>query len=142
MPVPAGSGMPGSIARRPRPAWALWAWWLRVRWKSLHEQLLAMSAHLHVGGGGDQHPQRVLTDRPVGALLPRCDFQVFQTAPGEFAERLERFGREVGVGPVGERGFQGRSWFLGRAVGRLTFARPRVDVALVGREAGQFPARL
>ena len=39
MPVPAGSGIPGSIEGRPRPAWATPARRSCERVKSLHEQL-------------------------------------------------------------------------------------------------------
>src|SRR5580704_5706636 len=112
IPVPAGSGCPGSIAGSPRPAAATPR---RSRWarlKSLQEQPSGMSAHLgfvgwvvagtsahlQVWGGGDQHAQRVLTQRAVGAVLPFGGHPTVEARFGEGGDALPRFGRERGFG--------------------------------------------
>src|SRR3954463_7236791 len=60
-PVPAGAGMPGSIAGSPLPARAAAA---RMSWeREKSRQQSAMSAGLEVGGGGHEVPQRVLAHR-------------------------------------------------------------------------------
>src|SRR5882757_9963908 len=89
-PVPAGSGIPGSIAGRPRPASAaaLRNSWERVK-SSQHPWLIGLpSASLEeqVGADADQLQQGVLAHRPVRASLPTGGDQAFG-ALGE-AEQL------------------------------------------------------
>src|SRR5215210_7276261 len=88
-PVPAGTGIPGSIPRRPRPAWAFE--------KSSQWQAMS-SARLVVGAGADELAQGVLA---LG-VQPRR------------AVRRDRPAREVG-----ERGRAGRgqSWIAPERAG-------------------------
>src|SRR5204863_3350532 len=65
-PVPAGVGIPGSIAGSPWPARAAAARRIWDREKSLQQSV--MSAGLVVGGGGDELAERVLSHRPVWRL--------------------------------------------------------------------------
>src|SRR4051794_7268347 len=70
-PVPAGVGIPGSIAGSPWPARAAAARKIWEREKSLQQSALAsMSGGLVVGGGRDQLAQRVLPHRAIRGLLP------------------------------------------------------------------------
>ena len=100
-----------------------------------------LSAHLHVGGGCDQHAQRVLADRPVRALFPlrrvavqaecreraRCDAAIPRRAAG-CPSRPSRSPSPASRPPSG------------RSPSRLR--RPRVRIGLVRHIVGQFPARL
>src|SRR5204863_3535993 len=70
-PVPAGVGIPGSIAGSPWPARAAAERRSWEREKSLQQLASAgMSGGLVVGAGGDQLAERVLPHGPVGGLLP------------------------------------------------------------------------
>src|ERR1700759_2947953 len=80
-PVPAGSGIPGSIAGRPRPASAAAprSSWARVK-SSQHRWLIGLpSASLEeqVGADADQLQQRVLAQAAVAGLLPVGGDQAF-----------------------------------------------------------------
>src|SRR5580704_3435751 len=99
------------------------------------------SAYLHVGGGGDQHSQRVLADRPEGALLPGGGVAA-QTRFREGGDSLLGFGRQSRVGPISQRACERRGGSLIRVIGGRAFGRPWVRVVLRRDVVGDFPPRL
>ena len=127
-PVPAGSGIPGSIAGSPRPASAAPARsiWARVKSRQ-HSWLiasLALSLQDDVGADADQLQQRVLAQRPVGALLPAGGDLGFAAA-GEIEQLGAVFGAQFRAGPGGERPRQRFFGGLGLRVGASPRRRPR-----------------
>src|ERR1700744_3055465 len=105
-PVPAGVGIPGSIAGRPRPASAATprSSWARV--KSLqHSWLIGLpSASLQeqVGADADQLEERVLAQAAVGPRRPFFGRQAFG-ALGEGEQLVAVFGPQFRIAPGGER---------------------------------------
>ena len=104
-PVPAGSGIPRSTAagrclpRPPRGGRGESACTPRNGCRPS-----AASARLHVGGRRDQHPQRVLAQGEVGALLPSAVAAL--APPDAYCCRPLRVARDAGLpqkSPPGDR---------------------------------------
>src|SRR3954468_9736167 len=103
-PVPAGVGIPGSIAGSPAPARAAPARRNCERLKSLQAQRSIIgSAHLHVGGRGDEHAQGVLAHRLVGLDLPG-GHGGRQAGGGEVEKQRGRVSRQRRRAPEGQGG--------------------------------------
>ncbi len=146
MPVPAGSGMPGSIEGRPRPAWATpGAQQLRA------VEVVARAALGHrLSSPACRGRSRSASAARSGASPGRgccCHLRggdALQAGLREGGDATACDSPESSrVAPVGHRALASASArFLGRAVVRFAFGRPRVRVGLRGHVARHFPARL
>ena len=134
-PVPAGSGMPGSIAGRPRPASATRAAEELGAREVVAAAGMSPSAGLEVGGDGDQLAQRVRAQEADSSSASSFAFASLIAPRANVEQRRARLRPDRRVAPERERALRrSPSGSVGQ-LGRLLVASSAIGCERVVRDA-------